>query len=88
MNLIGSWALNHRLLQSLCEEVGQEHTVLLYHTEVRWLSRGRVLSRVFEPRGEIHQFLRELVQELAIYFNEPSFIQMLACLADVFFSTQ
>ncbi|XP_076308616.1 protein FAM200C-like [Tachypleus tridentatus] len=59
VNFIRSRALNHRLFQSLCEEMGQEHTVLLYHTEVRWLSRGRVLFRVFELRGEIHQFLRE-----------------------------
>ncbi|XP_076322307.1 protein FAM200C-like [Tachypleus tridentatus] len=84
INFIRSRALNHRLFQSLCEEMGQEHTVLLYHTEVRWLSRGRVLFRVFELRGEIHQFLRERVQELAIYFKEPSFVQMLAYLADVF----
>ncbi|XP_076315873.1 protein FAM200C-like [Tachypleus tridentatus] len=84
VNFIRSRALNHRLCQSLCEEMGQEHTVLLYHTEVRWLSRGRVLFRVFELRGEIHQFLRERVQELAIYFKEPSFVQMLAYLTDVF----
>ncbi|XP_076373030.1 protein FAM200C-like [Tachypleus tridentatus] len=84
VNFIRSRALNHRLFQSLCEEMGQEHTVLLYHTEVRWLSRGRVLFFVFELRGEIHQFLRERVQELAIYFKEPSFVQMLAYLADVF----
>ncbi|XP_076343931.1 protein FAM200C-like [Tachypleus tridentatus] len=84
VNFIRSRALNHRLFQSLCEKMGQEHTVLLYHTEVRWLSRGRVLFRVFELRGEIHQFLRERVQELAIYFKEPSFVQMLAYLADVF----
>ncbi|XP_076325352.1 protein FAM200C-like [Tachypleus tridentatus] len=84
VNFIRSRALNHRLFQSLCEEMGQEHTVLLYHTEVGWLSRGRVLFRVFELRGEIHQFLRERVQELAIYFKEPSFVQMLAYLADVF----
>ncbi|XP_076373033.1 protein FAM200C-like [Tachypleus tridentatus] len=58
VNFIRSRALNHRLFQSLCEEMGQEHTVLLYHTEVRWLSRV-VLFRVFELRGEIHQFLRE-----------------------------
>ncbi|XP_076315070.1 protein FAM200C-like [Tachypleus tridentatus] len=35
VNFIRSRALNHRLFQSLCEEMGQEHTVLLYHTEVR-----------------------------------------------------
>jgi len=48
VNMIRSRALNHRLFQSFCEEVGKEHTVLLYHTEVRWLSCGRVLSRLFE----------------------------------------
>ncbi|XP_068214456.1 protein FAM200C-like [Palaemon carinicauda] len=79
-----SRALNHRLFQSLCEEVYQEHTVLLYHTEVRWMSRGRVLSRVFDLRGEIHHFLHERVQELPIHFNDPSFVHMLAYLADVF----
>ena len=84
VNWIRSRALNHRLFQSLCEEVAQEHTVRSYYTEVRWLSRGCVLSRVFELRGEIHQFLRERRQELVRYFDEPSFVQMLACLADVF----
>ncbi|XP_068225354.1 protein FAM200C-like [Palaemon carinicauda] len=84
VNLIRSRALNHRLFPSLCEEVGQEHTVLLYHTEVRWLSRGLVLSRVFELRGELHHFFHEWVQELAIHFNDPSFVQMLAYLVDVF----
>ncbi|XP_068201618.1 protein FAM200C-like [Palaemon carinicauda] len=84
VNLIRSRALNHRLFPSLCEEVGQEHTVLLYPTEVMWLSRGLVLSRLFELRGEIHHFLHERVQELAMRFSDPSFVQMLAYLADVF----
>ena len=53
VTMICGRALNNRLFQSLCEEVGKEHTVLLYHTEVRWLSRGRVLSRFFELRDEI-----------------------------------
>ena len=35
--------LNHRLLRSFCEELGKEQTVLLYHTEIKWLSHGRVL---------------------------------------------
>ena len=84
VNMIRSRALNHRLFQSFCEEVGKEHTVLLYHTEVRWLSRGRVLSRLFELRDEIQQFLREAGHELAEYFDDPEFVQALAYLADVF----
>jgi len=84
VNMIRGRALNHRLFQSFCEEVGKEHTVLLYHTEVRWLSRGRVLSRLFELRDEIQQFLREAGHELAEYFDDPEFVQALAYLADVF----
>lgn len=46
VNLFRSCSVNHRLFQSFCEEVGQEHTVLLYHTEVRLLSRGVVCDPV------------------------------------------
>ena len=56
----------------------------LYHTKVRWLSRGRVLFRLFELWDEIQQFLRETGHILAGYFDEPEFIQALAYLADVF----
>lgn len=31
----------------LCAAAGEEHTALLYHSEVRWLSCGTVLSHVF-----------------------------------------
>ena len=59
VNLIRGRALNNRLFQSFCEEVGKEHTVFLYHTEVRWLSHGRVLSHFFKLRDEFQQFLHE-----------------------------
>ena len=84
VNMIRGRALNHRLFRSFCEEVGKEHTMLLYHTEVRWLSRGCVLSRLFELRDEIQQFLPEAGHELAEYFDDPEFVQALAYLADVF----
>ena len=45
VNFIRDRALNHRLFKVLCDQMGSEHTVLLYHTDVRWLSRGLVLSR-------------------------------------------
>ena len=84
LNTIRSPALNHRLFQSFCEEVGKKHTVLLYCTEVKRLSRGRVLSRLFELQDEIQQFLREAGHELAGYFDKPEFIQVLAYLVDIF----
>ena len=83
VNIIRGRALNCRLFRLFCEELGKEHTVLLYHTEVRWLSRGRVLSRLFELRDEIKEFLCTMGNEMAEYSKEPEFIQNLSYLADV-----
>lgn len=59
VNSIKGKALNSRLFKVLCEEMGSEHTKLLFHTEVRWLSRGKVLSRLFELRDEVKLFLHQ-----------------------------
>ncbi|XP_050064407.1 protein ZBED8-like [Aphis gossypii] len=41
VNFIRARALHHRIFKVLCHEMGSEHEVLLYYTEVRWFSRGR-----------------------------------------------
>ena len=46
VNFIRARALNHRIFKKLCQEMGVEHEVLLYHTEVCWLSRAQVLKRL------------------------------------------
>ena len=40
VNYIKARQLNLRLFSSFCDEMGADHTGLLLHTEVRWLSRG------------------------------------------------
>ncbi|XP_023718367.1 SCAN domain-containing protein 3-like [Cryptotermes secundus] len=47
VNVVKGHALNTRLFRELCTDGEAEYTDLLYHTEVRWLSRGNVLNRVW-----------------------------------------
>ena len=48
VNLIRKHDTNHRIFQSFCDEIGDEHYVSLYHTDKRWLSRGRVMTHFFK----------------------------------------
>ena len=72
-HIIGN-ALNHRLFKAFCKEIGAKHSVLLYYTEVRWLSRGRVLTRVFELGKEIEKFLKQRENSLVMHFESEDFI--------------
>ena len=86
VNFIRARALNHRLFKVLCDKMGSEHTALLYHTDNRWLSRGLVLSRVFELCEEIKTFLRERKSPLSKHFDDNKFMGALAYLTDIFSS--
>ena len=57
VNFILGRPLHHRLFKLFCEEMGSEHQVLLFHTEVRWLSRGKISTRMAELKNEIGIFL-------------------------------
>ncbi len=50
VNYIKKKALNSRCFAALCERLDADHLQLLYHSEIRWLSRGCMLNRLFELR--------------------------------------
>lgn len=49
--------LNHRQFKPFLGELYTEYGDVPYHTDVRWLSQGKVLQRCFELREEICLFM-------------------------------
>ena len=82
VNDIKSSALNTRLFSKLCKDMDADHTALLYHTQVRWLSKRNMLSRIFELREEVK--VAKQKHDLLLAFGGDGFSTYLAYLADIF----
>ena len=82
---VKSPALNTRLFSKLCKGIDADHTALLYQTQVRWLSKGNMLSRIFELREEVKLFLvAKQKHDFLLAFGGDGFSTYLAYLADIF----
>ena len=68
-NVKGS-ALNSRLFKILCEDLGANHNVLLFYSNVRWLSRGNITKLVYELRKELLGFFQQS--------NNPTNVKLLS----------
>lgn len=79
INFIRAKGLHHRQFIKFLEETDADHQDLLYHSNVRWLSLGKVCQRVWELKQEIISFLELL--EKADDFPELSDTDWLCDLA-------
>jgi hypothetical protein len=84
VNFIRFRALNHRLFKIFCQEVGATHELMLYHTEVRWLSHGQSSLVLWNLELRFAMFLREKEKKLREELETLGFIVSLAYLAGIF----
>ena len=77
-----------RLFKLLCEDFGSDYKVLFYSANVRWLSRGNIVKRVFELRDELLQFFRcaksRTCEDFVASLEDDEFLLKLAYLVDIF----
>jgi hypothetical protein len=85
VNFIKSSALSSRILTKLCFEMNAESTKLLLYTEVRWLSKGKVLKRVYDLHEELAVFFTEKGKmEFKDLFSQDEKLNQITYLADMF----
>ena len=82
VNFIGARGLNHRQFKSFLAELNSDYGDLPYHTEVRWLSQGKVLERFFELREEICEFMETKGKDTSELRNK-TFLCDVAFLCDI-----
>ena len=83
INFIRKHDTNHRIFQLLCDKMSDEHCILLYYNDIRWLSQGRVMIRFFELRETIKLFLQYKNSDLMGSLKSNEFIQRVAYIGDV-----
>ena len=58
--------------------------ILIRFTNVRWLSKGKMLARIFELRSSIHEFLIKSGRcDVANHFIDEKILQILAYLVGI-----
>ena len=77
--------LKRRLFTKLCAGMEAEHSTLIQHTEIRWLSKGKVLSRFYELRKDLLTFcLQENLKEFVECLSDDYWCSKLAYLTNIF----
>lgn len=73
---------DHRQFQEFLSHLDSEYADVIYHTEVRWLSQGKVLEWSFTLRSEICLFFTEK-QRPVKEISDPQWIFDLTFMTDI-----
>ncbi len=74
------------MFKKLCESFDKECVNLLLHTEIRWLSRGLLLDRLYQLQNELIEYFHDNNrQEFAECFEDEDWLLKLMYLADIFY---
>jgi hypothetical protein len=84
VNYVKSRALKTRLLKQICQEAGSRHDTLVLHTDICWLSTGKVIARFYEPINELLNIFILENPDFAAQLNDEEWCAKLAYLADIF----
>ncbi|CAI9715626.1 finger BED domain-containing 5-like [Octopus vulgaris] len=77
--------LKCRQFAKLCVGMEADHSTLIQLTEIRWLSRGKVMSRFYEFREELLTFcLQENLKDFVECLSDDHWCSKLAYLANIF----
>ena len=84
VNYVRNNAMKQSVFKELCNEISSVFEVLLYYPSVWWLSRGKMLNRVFTLRVELAVLLRQHQHPHADCFENSEFILVLAYMLNIF----
>ena len=84
VNFIKARPLQNRLFTQLCQEMDSKFKCLLFHAQVRWLSRGKVLKRVCQLQAEICSFLDAEKKDFEFSVHDELWWLRVQFIADLF----
>jgi hypothetical protein len=73
VNFVKARPLNSHVFSALCNDMGSDHVALLQHTELRWISRGKVLTRFLELSDKLKVFFTDHNFHLSDRLHETTF---------------
>jgi hypothetical protein len=84
VNFIKSRPLQSRIFAQLCDAMDSNYKCLLYHTKVRWLSKGKVLKRLVHLKVEVISFLETEEHDFGFELHDEIWWLKVQFLSDLF----